>query len=338
LITRSAVLTAPGALKFEEVELPDGELDAASIRADTEYSAISIGTELAAYRGDPPLRPGSTYPRLVGYCNVARVSEVGRQVSEIRPGDQILTHQSHRGAFICPANTVLATVPVGVESPDASMAQFAYLGLRAVRRAATKPGDIVLVLGLGLIGLATVAIAKKSGASVIAFGNDNERLQKAIELGSDIAVDSSDSDQMARFCETFGKTGPDVLITTANPWEAWRDVLEMSAHGSRIVVVGFPGRSEGPPTFNPFMSEHFYDKDLSVHALGPEPDFRATQTPTPVSVRQDMEQILSWVEDGDLPLGALITDTFRWRELSVAYDRAAAGDKSLIGAVLDWRD
>jgi Zn-dependent alcohol dehydrogenase len=51
-----------------------------------------------------------------------------------------------------------------------------------------------------------------------------------------------------------------------------------------------------------------------------------------------MEQILSWVEDGDLPLGALITDTFRWRELSVAYDRAAAGDKSLIGAVLDWRD
>ena len=337
MITDSAVLNAPRLLEFEKVELPEGELNPDGIRAETEYTAISFGTELAAYRGDPPLRPGSTYPRLVGYCNVARVLDVGRRVSDIQPGDRVLTHQSHRGAFICRSSTVLATVPAGVESSAACFTQFAYLGLRAVRRATTKPGEIVLVFGLGLIGLATVAIAKISGASVIALGNDDLRVQKAVELGADLAVASSESVQVSRFCESAGKSGPDVLITTANPWAAWRDVLELSVHGSRIVVVGFPGRSEGTPAFNPLMSEHFYDKDLSVHALGPEPGFRVTHTPTPASVRQDMEQILSWVGDGSLPLGALITDTVHWRELSAVYDRAAVGDKSLIGAVLDWR-
>ena len=337
-MTQCAVLKAPRRLEFQEVVLPDDELPARSIRAETEYTAVSIGTELAAYLGDPPLRPGPTYPRLVGYCNVARVVEAGNSVTDIREGDRVLTHQSHRGAFVCPANTVLATVPAGVESPAACMTHFAYLGLRAIRRAGMEPEEVVLVQGLGVIGLATAGVAARAGALVVALGNDEGRVKKAIELGASAGFESDDHDGVARFCKTAGKTGPDILITTVNSWPAWNTVLEISTYGSRIVVAGFPGRTAGPPPFNPFMAEHFYGKNLSIYALGPEPDFRVTDTPITKPMRRDMEQLLSWVGDGSLPLGVLITDSYRWQDLPAVYERAAARDKSLVGAVLDWRD
>ena len=53
-------------------------------------TAISPGTELAAYVGLPPLRDGPAYPRLQGYCNVGRVLTVGERVRHLVPGQRVL--------------------------------------------------------------------------------------------------------------------------------------------------------------------------------------------------------------------------------------------------------
>src|SRR5215831_19426328 len=94
-------LLGPRELTFKPQTLDLGKLDAQSVAARAVYSAISPRTELPAWRGDPPLRPGPVYPRLVGYCNVAEVIAVGAEVQALEPGDRILTGQSHRTAFIC---------------------------------------------------------------------------------------------------------------------------------------------------------------------------------------------------------------------------------------------
>lgn len=65
-------------------------LQSDQVFARTLYSAISPGTEIAAFLGCPPLRPGKLCPRVVGYCNVAEVLAIGAGVTLCRTGDTIL--------------------------------------------------------------------------------------------------------------------------------------------------------------------------------------------------------------------------------------------------------
>jgi hypothetical protein len=77
-------LNAPRPLEFRATEL--GHCAADQINCETIFTAISPGTELAAYTGVEPLRPGRQYPWLQGYCNVACVTDVGASVTSVRPG------------------------------------------------------------------------------------------------------------------------------------------------------------------------------------------------------------------------------------------------------------
>src|SRR5207248_1003374 len=134
----------------------------------TEYSAVSVGTEVAAYAGKEPLRRGRAYPRLVGYCNVARVVRVGSGVSLTRVGDLIFTNQPHQSAFVCDQSEVLALVPKSLPSAVASLGYIAHIALSAVQRTQLQKHEAVAVLGLGPIGLSAVAISAAMGARVIA--------------------------------------------------------------------------------------------------------------------------------------------------------------------------
>ena len=67
------------------------------ILVETLVTAISPGTELAAWSGATPLRPvARIYPRLMGYCNVGRVIHLGSNVNGFALNDLVLTHSAHR--------------------------------------------------------------------------------------------------------------------------------------------------------------------------------------------------------------------------------------------------
>ncbi len=76
----------------------------------TPYTAISPGTELAAWEGHTPLRPDRTYSRVLGYCNLSRVIATGEWVRRFRPGDLVLTLQSHRSHFVCGEDEILVAI------------------------------------------------------------------------------------------------------------------------------------------------------------------------------------------------------------------------------------
>lgn len=333
---KRALLRGAGRLEFEDVALdPDGLRDD-EVYAETECSAVSVGTEYAAYAGHPPLRGGTSYPRLLGYCNVARVIKRGESVQVVRPGDRILTIQSHQSAFVCRARDVLAVVPDGVPSAPASLTYLAELGLAALQKSGFRPGENVAVLGLGVIGLATVAVGLALGGHVVAIGNDDGRLAKARELGAHLCLRSDGDGLAARIAEATGGVGIDVLVTTANPWAAWRLALELARPQGRIAVLGFPGRTEGPPLFNPLASSLFYAKQLSVFAAGQVPEMDAAPGEIRFTLARNMQLLGRLVQDGRLPLERLVTHTVPWKDLGAIYELAARHDRTLIGAVLDW--
>lgn len=333
---KRAILRGPKQLEFEDISLHVDDLADSDVYAETEFSSVSTGTELAAYLGHPPVHPWLTYPRFVGYCNVARVMKAGKEPCGIEVGDRILTQQSHQSAFICKSQDMLALVPESISSKVASLTYLAHLGLAALQKADYKPGEHVAVLGLGVIGLATVSIAVALGAQVVAIGNNDFRLQKAREFGAQACFRSDTPDLKSQIEAVTLGVGIDLLVTTANSWEAWRIALEVPRHQGRIAVLGFPGRSEGLPLFNPLDPFYFYTKQLTLFAAGSVSALHVAPSEIRFTLRRNMQMLLRLIQEGKLPLEQLITHCVPWYELQAIYELAVGKDKSLIAAVLDW--
>src|SRR5260221_2866800 len=156
-------LRGPGKVVITSQQLDLEHLQSDELAAETLYSAISPGTEIAAYRGDPPLRPSKVYPRVVGYCNVARIIATGKELKKYSVGDLILTFQSHRSAFICKEEKVISPVPPDANLAEASTTYLFHLGYNALLQGNVRPGFNVAIVGLGTLGIATAALAVSTG-------------------------------------------------------------------------------------------------------------------------------------------------------------------------------
>ncbi|HLY08068.1 MAG TPA: zinc-binding alcohol dehydrogenase [Planctomycetota bacterium] len=310
-------LRGPRQLEIRSEPVDPETLGPRDIAARTRISVVSPGTETAAWRGDPPLRPGNVYPRLVGYCNLAEVIAVGSEVRGTSIGDLILTHQPHRSAFRCPAADILTRAPADVPSAEAATTYLFQLGYNALLKGGCKPGTTVGVLGLGVIGLATVALARQLGATVIAYTNQEPAADLARRWGAKaFRKDAAGLEPRA----------VDLLITTSGSWSDWRLALAQTRKEGTIGVLGFPGRTDGLPTFNPLASEYFYDAQLRIIACG--------QSPEP-EVRRNCEFLLDLIRSRRLPAGDLLENRVPWKGLAAAYDRLSRRETYRTVA-LDW--
>jgi NADPH:quinone reductase-like Zn-dependent oxidoreductase len=335
-----ARLLAPRTLQFEPIAVEQSAPAPDAIVALTEYSAISIGTEKAAYVGLPALRAGPAYPRLVGYCNAARVIRVGAEVEGVLPGMRVLTHQSHQSCFVCNKNEVLAVIPEVLSSREASVAYIAHIGLTGLQRAALRAGESVAVQGLGPVGLATIALARAMDAgNIIAIGNSRSRSELAIKLGATSALDASGPQLGDALAQCNDHNLADIVVTTVNSWSAWRTSLDLVRAFGRIAVLGFPGRGERVPDFNPLASEPFYTKQPTIISAGlaAGPDTWGGGD-SAQHCRQNMAFLLGLMQSQRLPLGNLISHEVPWSELETIYRLAADGDKDLVMAVLRWQE
>jgi len=100
-------IAGPREVRFERETLVLEGMGPREVGAETIYSAVSPGTELAAYEGLQVLRPDRAHSKAVGYCNLARVLGCGDYVQRYRPGDLILTLESHRSHFVCGEDEIL---------------------------------------------------------------------------------------------------------------------------------------------------------------------------------------------------------------------------------------
>jgi D-arabinose 1-dehydrogenase-like Zn-dependent alcohol dehydrogenase len=108
----------------------------------------------------------------------------------------------------------------------------------------------VLVIGLGVLGLTSVAMARVAGAEVFAITNQSQPAAIASDLGARVF----DRAGRAALVEAL-EAGADVVISTVNGWDDWQLALELAAQNGVIACLGFPGRGEELPGFNPLDSQ-----------------------------------------------------------------------------------
>jgi threonine dehydrogenase-like Zn-dependent dehydrogenase len=327
-----ATLTAPKTIEWREEHLT--EPGPHELLCQTVVSAISPGTELAAYRGAAPLRAGVGYPRLMGYCNVARVVGVGEAVTAYREGDRILSFMSHRTSFVISENDVLMGLPEAVRSEDAVCAYLFHLGYNAVLRANVRAGSRVCVLGLGALGLTTVACAALAGADVWGISDQPYPSSIAREVGARDVVGRASVQGMLERGEL---PNADVVVVTTNGWADWEMALQLAAQFGVLAVLGFPGRDQGAPASNPLDSRYFYTKQLRIEAVGLSPEKPDSRGFSRFNERDNLAYLVDRISTGHLKPERLVSGTFPGADLAQAYESLARRDNSPITYLLEWQ-
>jgi threonine dehydrogenase-like Zn-dependent dehydrogenase len=334
LLIKKAILYGAGDLRLDEEPFDPSSLQAHEVLVRTIATGFSTGTDLANYQGRSTEVPGAPdYPRPVGYSNVGVVDIAGKAVTSLCPGDRVFSIKAHRSAFAALETDLLIPLPAAVDAEQASLGYLVHLGMASLRQVRYEAGESVCVVGLGVIGLCTVAVARAMGARVIALANDERRAALARQMGALEAYVNTSFDASA----IFDRQGADIAVLTANTWDAYRQSLELVRYGGRITVLGFPGRAQPAPDFNPLDARWLYGKQLTIAGAGHLPRVDCSPFDIRFNLRRDLAYVFDLMASGDLPLGPVISHRFPYDRMREAYELANQHSKQLSAAVFDWR-
>jgi len=263
---QGAVLYAPRDVRFEEREEPK---IAQPTDAIIRLSATCIcGSDLWPYRGVQAI----AQPTPMGheYCGI--VEEVGREVRNIKPGQFVVGsfatsdntcaicrdgYQSscvHR-EFMTAAQASLLRVPLAdgtlVATNDlppeelipSLLATSDVLGTGwfAADAANVKPGNTVVVVGDGAVGLLGALSAKQMGAErIIVMSRHASRQKLAREFGATDIIAERGNDGVARIKELTNGIGADSVLECVGTQESMMQAIESTRPGGYVSYVGVP--------------------------------------------------------------------------------------------------
>lgn len=334
---KRAILYGPRDLRLEEFSLETDQLGPNDVWVETQITALKIGTDRGNYEGAEQVPGAPDYPRWVGDSNLGVVRAVGREVARFSAGDRVFARKPHQSDYIATESEAIVKIPEDVASEDA-----VYLGLYHVSalsywRAHYQAGENVAVVGVGLLGLADVALGRAFGARVIAVGNSRLRLEMAEKMGADLTVMSDDPNLSDKISEFTAKEGVDLVILTANPWPAYRVAMDVVRFNGRVAILGLPGRGESSLDFNPLAMEWFYAKSLTLISAGTPVTSLYPVDGDRFDLVRSAPALLKLMAQGVLEPKRLITHRLAYERIKEAYEMAYRREKSMMGVLFEWR-
>ncbi len=195
-----------------------------------------------------------------GYTAAGVVVAVGVGAEPFAPGDRVAVvgagYASHAELVAVPRN-LAARVPEGVELTAASTAALGAIALQAVRRAGSAIGEVVLVLGLGVLGQLAARLLLAAGTRVIVWDPDADRRALAVDAGAEalLARDSEEiGDAIARV--TSGRRADQVILAAGAGERAVAAAASATRRAGVLVLLG------NTPVAVP--REIAYERELSI--------------------------------------------------------------------------
>jgi L-iditol 2-dehydrogenase len=141
----------------------------------------------------------------------------------------------------------LYKLPPGMPLEHGAMAEPLAVGVHAVNRSGLRMGDTVVVIGMGTIGLLTMAAARAAGAGeVIACDVQENRLALAGQLGATHLVNAREQSIADVTREVTSGRGADIVFETAGTVRTVQQTPDCAATGGMILLVGLPEESVFP--------------------------------------------------------------------------------------------
>jgi L-iditol 2-dehydrogenase len=284
-------------------------------------------------------------PIVLGHEPTGIVAEVGQGVTRFKPGDRVFVHhhvacmschhcrrgyhtmcekftQTHiyPGAFAeyvrVPADNVdhdVHLLPDSVSLEEGTLIEPMACVVKGIRLAGIQPGDTVAVVGSGFMGLGFIQLARVWGAGkIVAFDLNDWRLDKALELGADFAINSSRIDGLEALQEVNEGRGADSVIVTPNGVKAIEFGLQLAGKGATVHFFAPPHPEE----------------ELVVHPTNLF--FREITITTTYSCSHiDTVQALRFIASGRIDAQAMITHRFGLDRVSDGIALIKEADQSI---------
>ena len=325
---KAAVVHAFGQpLQIDEVDVP--EVGVGQILVKMAASGV-CHTDLHAAEGDWPVKPSP--PFIPGHEGVGHVAAVGAGVDMVKEGDRVGVPWLHTACGHCRhcmtgwetlcdeqqntgysvnggfAEYVLADpvfvghLPDGLGfQPAAPILCAGVTVYKGLKETDTKPGDTVVVSGIGGLGHLAVQYAKAMGRSVIAVDIADDKLQLARDMGADLTINAAEQDPVAEVQSACG--GAEGVLVTAVSEKAFAQAVGMLGKRGTMSLVGLP-----PGTF-----------DLSIFDTVLN---RKTIRGSIVGTRMDLIESLQFAGEGKV---ACHYSMDRLDNINAIFDRMRAG-------------
>lgn len=332
-----AVITGPGQLEMERVPIPDVGPGQVLIRT----TAAALCTwEQRTYAGIDTW----SYPLIGGHENAGIVVALGKGIEAgLEVGDQVAVsglkrcRQCHScrtgvdnlcdngrsqripgrpwgpGGFgdylVAEAYQVYKVGPVATEL-EAALTEPLSCVLHDMKRHPVRNGDVVVIVGAGIMGLLHLVMAKRTPSLVIVSEPEAPRARKALELGADAIIDPASEDFVSRVTELSGKRGANVTYMSIGIPAAIEAAVSAAAKRGVVSVYASVHPKTSTITVNPNV---FHDREVTLSgSIAQQPD--------------DFLAAAELVGKRTVDLRPLISATFPLSRLADAFASAARKD------------
>ena len=333
------VCQQPGELTWQSMDIPKPQINEVLIKVKT----VGIcGTDIHAWRGKQPF---FSYPRVLGHEICGDIMALGDGVSAWHVGQQVAVipyvacndcSACHSGRTNCCENIAVIGVhrdggfseylcvpqqnillAEGIAPEAVALIEPFAISAHAVRRAAVQPGETVLVVGAGPIGLGAAAIAKAEGAQVMVADTSPQR-REHVELHLSLpTLDPLVAGFNEQLRDGFSGNLPQTLIDATGSPQSMNQAVDLIRHGGRIVFVGlFKGDLQ-------FSDPEFHKKETTM--LGSR---NATA--------EDFSRVGELMQRGLLRAEMLLTHRLRFDELGSTYEQEVINNPQLIKGVIEF--
>ncbi len=341
----------PGKVVLKEKEV--GKPGVGEVLLKAKYSAMSPGTENGLL-GEHivPL------PTSIGYAMVAEVIEVGEGVTELKPGDHVVSTVEH-AQYIITKELNCTKCPEGIDLKQAAFWNLGHTGMYALRRSNLQMGEPCAVLGQGFVGAITAQCARLAGACpVIVTDLDDGRLEAAKKMGVDVAINTGkDKDGLKKCVEALGMDGLPVIYEATGARGPLMEAAELIGERGRLVMISQVHGEAMPPIDDPIMqkgasligtyvnSKPYKLKRADLEIVGTWPPvmtgkLRAYDNNDVWTCDKDIQVFLNMIKYGKLDITPLISHEFKYTEIPEAYEKHVFPhvDPAVTGGLISWVD
>ena len=322
----------PGSIEIVELPKPEPKENEALLQILT---CGICGSDVASFTGNQPF---TSYPRIPGHEFSARIVSLPADYEGPLAVGDIVTANPYFNCGRCYAckrghvNCCHDNQTMGVQR-DGSFCEYVAMpveriypgqgltpdqlaliepfsiGYHALSRCEVKPGDKVLVIGAGPIGLFALISAKSRGAEVHVADLLDGRLEKAKAFGADGVINSG-KESLADYTAKVTEGGFDVCVEACGAPETFLSCIDCCAFAGNLILIG-NGKRE-----TTFLHSTLLKKELNVYG-------------SRNSLPRDFRELIRLVSDGSVDPLPMVSAVYDFERTAEAFSALTHNDGSL---------
>ncbi len=324
---KAAFIDKPHSLNIIDRDIPSFSSREALIKV---HACGVCGTDLHIYEG---VMPWAKLPLIPGHEFSGVVVDVGKYVDSVSIGDVVVvdpnitcglcrycrsakrnlcpniesigvTRDGGFAEYVVAPISQLYRVPSGLSLDEAAFTEPVACCLHGITRLSIKPGEDVLIVGAGPIGLVHLQLAKRTGAGRVIVAEVNDmRLKLAEKLGADLTVNPSEGGTVETVKGFLKGKGVEAAIDAAGGSTPLTLALSCLEPGGRLLVFGVASEND-TWTIKPY---DIYKRELTIIGSFINP--------------YEMDSALNLLASGAIDVKPLISHVIKLEDLEKALKR-----------------